>query len=209
MVNSNSFIERSIINQNNDAVLKYWNKNDTTKNIIIDILNNMDHKKKYIKWALENISNLFDFSCQTQQINFVLFVVLTFKNKYYAKISSGNIMDWVDIKSQKDIKYCNLISEPVSSWWLKGFNICSQLTECVICYEDTIDNIKTKCNHIFCRKCIGQHLLNKVNCPYCRTVLEADRRGNFYINRSFDNKYYFGHNLSYIFNPQPFRVYNY
>lgn len=170
-------------------------------------INTVNNKKNTIEWVLTNLPKLFGFLCEKQQINLVLFIVLNFNNEYYAKISSGKITDWIDLKSTKLMNVINLNKAPLSHWWIKGFNICSQLTECVVCYEDTSDNIKTKCKHIFCRQCIGTHVAtNKQDCPYCRTSLICDRRGNQYdiINNSvipqINSSYYYDYAGFYFSN---------
>lgn len=188
---SNVDLKSFILFKDSDSVLKYWNLNISAKYIIIECLNNMSDKKEHIKWALKCILDLFNFSCKKQQINFVLFVVLNFNNKYYAKITSGKIVDWCDLTSNKIFYIDSLHNEKLSSWWLKGFNVCSQIIECCICYEKTQDNIKNKCGHIFCRNCIGQHIKNNIECSYCRSSLLCDRRG-----RSYDND----HCNSYLHN---------
>lgn len=193
-----SYIALKIMSKDFENVIKYWNSSNTTKCIVIEKLNNINNKKEHIKWTLEHISDLFNFACENQQIAFVLFIVLNFPDKYYAKIKMGQIADWCDLTNNEKFHIMSLHNKSFSRWWLKGFNICSQSTECIICYENTSDNVKTKCNHIFCRKCIGQHLQIKTDCPYCRTSLLCDRRG-----KSYDNVYHttFRSLTDYLFTP--------
>lgn len=181
--NKRNAICSSIIHKESNNIKTYWYQDNSTRNTIIEVLNTICDNKENIGWTLECISELFNFACKQQQINFVLSVVVNFKDKYYAKITSGKIIDWCDLNAYKKTFHINsLHTEPLSSWWIKGFHICSQVCECVVCYDDTYDNIKTKCGHIFCRKCIGQHLEKKTDCPYCRTSLLCDRRGSSYDN---------------------------
>lgn len=45
---------------------------------------------------------------------------------------------------------------------------------CVICQDDVAeDSIRTKCEHLFCRACIMDHMVDHVRCPQCRVALEA------------------------------------
>lgn len=49
---------------------------------------------------------------------------------------------------------------------------CSEITDCSICFENMKDNIKLKCDHIFCNRCIKRWLTEKSNtCPTCRSVV--------------------------------------
>lgn len=46
--------------------------------------------------------------------------------------------------------------------------------ECPICYNTFTEfKIKLKCSHILCLSCITSWMLNKPNCPICRTVLKV------------------------------------
>lgn len=185
-------VKDMITNKKAYCLTEYWKFGKSTKLEIINVLAMTKcNKIEYVEWTLGQISDLFDFACKEQQINFVLFIVLNFKNKYYAKIKSGKIVAYADITSSEMIIYSDLHRKPLSDWWLKGFDICSQLTECVVCYEDTVDNVKTKCNHVFCRNCLGQHLMNKKDCPYCRTSLIGDRRGSSYDSIFRDSSYHY------------------
>ena len=51
---------------------------------------------------------------------------------------------------------------------------CKNLSNCSICFENMEDNIKLKCNHIYCEKCIKKWLTEKSNtCPVCRTEINV------------------------------------
>jgi len=42
-------------------------------------------------------------------------------------------------------------------------------TNCGICFENMIDNIKLNCEHVYCNRCIKKWLTEKSNtCPTCR-----------------------------------------
>ena len=50
---------------------------------------------------------------------------------------------------------------------------CSEITDCSICFENMKDNIKLKCDHIFCNRCIKKWLTEKSNtCPTCRKEVQ-------------------------------------
>lgn len=55
---------------------------------------------------------------------------------------------------------------------LTKFNELSKHTElsnCSICFENSEDNIKLNCDHIYCNRCIKKWLTEKSNtCPTCR-----------------------------------------
>ena len=44
-------------------------------------------------------------------------------------------------------------------------------TDCVICFEKIQRATITPCKHIFCRKCILQHLKHRNKCPCCRASI--------------------------------------
>lgn len=45
----------------------------------------------------------------------------------------------------------------------------NEVTNCGICFENMEDNIKLKCEHIYCNRCIKKWLTEKSNtCPTCR-----------------------------------------
>lgn len=168
-------IEYNIINNNSVFIQKYFSKNDENKNKLIYVLNKIKQKKKNIKWTLGVTPDLFDYACEQQQINFVLFVVINFNDEYYAKIIRGQIIDSCNLKTHKFTKLNELDSNSFSCWWARGFDINSKNTECCVCFENTTDNIVTHCGHIFCRKCMGNHLLRNDNCPYCRQSVDTFR----------------------------------
>jgi hypothetical protein len=59
----------------------------------------------------------------------------------------------------------NIISEET----FKKLESCNELSNCAICMENKKLNIKLKCGHIFCKKCIKTWLTEKANtCPTCR-----------------------------------------
>ena len=46
---------------------------------------------------------------------------------------------------------------------------CDEITNCSICFENMKDNIKLKCNHIYCTGCIKKWLTERSDtCPTCR-----------------------------------------
>ena len=45
----------------------------------------------------------------------------------------------------------------------------NEATNCGICFENMIDNIKLNCDHVYCNRCIKKWLTEKSNtCPTCR-----------------------------------------
>jgi len=56
----------------------------------------------------------------------------------------------------------NRVSEPVEP--------------CSICLDDInpSEQIKTKCNHMYHKKCLARWLVDKSSCPICRTNLKRD-----------------------------------
>lgn len=174
--------------------LKTFYENDIYKYTILDLINNfnIDDKKKHLEWLLDNLPQLFSDICRKQFISLALYIVINFNKKFYIEINNGKIIDHCDLSYQGFPTYHELTCGLKKDWWIKGFDIYTKPTECVVCYETTLDNVKTCCNHIFCRDCLGGHLKTKVDCPYCRTSLECDRRGK-HID---DNTRYFG-NLEY------------
>jgi len=49
---------------------------------------------------------------------------------------------------------------------------CNDITNCSICFENMKDNIKLKCDHIYCSECIKKWLTERSNtCPTCRTEI--------------------------------------
>lgn len=45
--------------------------------------------------------------------------------------------------------------------------------KCAICLEHFKDPVMTRCNHAFCRGCIGQALVASPYCPICKVALRA------------------------------------
>ena len=45
-----------------------------------------------------------------------------------------------------------------------------KLENCSICYEVKCE-LKTKCEHTFCEKCLETWLNNNTSCPFCRENL--------------------------------------
>mgnify|MGYP006100962121 FL=1 len=49
---------------------------------------------------------------------------------------------------------------------------CNEITNCSICFENMKDNIKLKCEHIYCSECIKKWLTERSNtCPTCRAEI--------------------------------------
>ena len=49
---------------------------------------------------------------------------------------------------------------------------CNEITNCSICFENMKDNIKLKCEHIYCSDCIKKWLTERSNtCPTCRAEI--------------------------------------
>jgi antitoxin component HigA of HigAB toxin-antitoxin module len=49
---------------------------------------------------------------------------------------------------------------------------CNDITNCSICFENMKDNIKLKCDHIYCSECIKKWLTERSNtCPTCRAEI--------------------------------------
>jgi antitoxin component HigA of HigAB toxin-antitoxin module len=49
---------------------------------------------------------------------------------------------------------------------------CNEITNCSICFENMKDNIKLKCDHIYCSECIKKWLTERSNtCPTCRAEI--------------------------------------
>jgi hypothetical protein len=180
------YIKSVIENQQNLLFSSAWyiaTQNEQIK--IINILCNLKiNKKEKINWALDIANNLFGVACELNQINFVIFVVTNFNDKYYAKIQSNKIIDYTSIRSQKQVTLDTLKNGLDSDWWLKGFNNIYKCVECPICFEEKTNNIKTKCKHVFCKDCIVSHLERQNDCPLCRNFLLQDRRYDniIYIN---------------------------
>ena len=192
-INKNKCIETIIAHQEKMLFVKKWNSANENEQInIINILNNLKiNKKDKIHWALCIICDLFEIACSFNQIEFVIFVVTNFKDKYYAKIKSNKVIDYTSIQSKRNID--TLENAPCSDWWLKGFNNISKCIECPICFEDTTDNAETKCKHVFCKKCITSHLEIQTICPLCRSSVLCDRRCKNYN----DLPKLYGHGFDY------------
>lgn len=50
--------------------------------------------------------------------------------------------------------------------------------ECMVCMDeitDSLDEIKTKCGHIYCLTCFVYHMRVSNSCGYCRTELVAEK----------------------------------
>lgn len=56
--------------------------------------------------------------------------------------------------------------------------------ECPICLEPCTKPFRLSCKHLFCRECIGKHLVDAIQynknayCPLCRTVINETTRKN-------------------------------
>jgi hypothetical protein len=46
------------------------------------------------------------------------------------------------------------------------------MSNCPICLEQLSNEIKTSCNHLFCKKCLDTWLSTKHTCPLCRNLLK-------------------------------------
>lgn len=45
--------------------------------------------------------------------------------------------------------------------------------ECIICFENLIDECKINCNHSFCKTCLYRWInKRKVTCPICRNEIK-------------------------------------
>ena len=58
-------------------------------------------------------------------------------------------------------------------------DIFGELEECCICLEDIQvkkNQIKTKCEHTFHKKCIQKWITKKTNCPMCRENIDVTTR---------------------------------
>ena len=42
---------------------------------------------------------------------------------------------------------------------------------CTVCFDESSDIIRTKCNHEFCLGCFRQWMQRSTTCPVCRTIL--------------------------------------
>jgi len=156
-------------------------------------LETLENKKENLEWFLNKFPFLFDDICKFNCLSLALFIAINFKSEYYVEIKNGKICDYTSIHSTKHISLSKLSKKSNSNWWLKGFDICTKNYECVICFENKSNNIKTQCNHIFCADCLGKHLSLNFKCPYCRTTLLNDRRKNSsqitYYNDIHNNMY--------------------
>ena len=89
------------------------------------------------------------------------------------------------IPSDYSTKQTDLISN--KTWWKWNISVVNTNTNacadadadvdvsvnqicknCPICFEESTNLVKTRCNHIFCKKCMHNYLILKHNCPLCR-----------------------------------------
>ena len=57
----------------------------------------------------------------------------------------------------------------LTEYQVDNLETCGNFLSCPICMEDSHENIKLPCNHVFCAQCIKKWLLkNKNTCPNCR-----------------------------------------
>ena len=54
--------------------------------------------------------------------------------------------------------------------------------ECSICMNTIKDKFQTKCEHNFCKSCLGQWLEKNNSCPMCREVLIDNSNKNLTID---------------------------
>jgi len=98
-----------------------------------------------------------------------------FYETFPSEISNESILFLINYRNRTYYYYIEE-SSPKNVINLEKFDSlekCTEIITCFICLEESEDNIKLPCNHIFCNKCIKKWLLSKSNtCPTCRKIVE-------------------------------------
>ena len=47
--------------------------------------------------------------------------------------------------------------------------------ECAICHDSIKSPVRANCGHVFCWRCLCEHMKNSNNCPICHTILEEKK----------------------------------
>ena len=75
----------------------------------------------------------------------------------------------IEMINNIDIQQHNNSKSIISNENFEKLEKCNELTNCSICFENMKDNIKLKCDHVYCNRCIKKWLTEKSNtCPTCR-----------------------------------------
>lgn len=169
---------------------------ELTYDKIINIFNNCKSIKAKYKWIILNKPPIF-IKDMIEIINFISNRVIQYpvyekhnveyffddiifiiKNKEQSpNINNIKINRIKCFKSQLELSINNNILESSIPIFYNIYNSKEEskvlpCSICSICMEKINNNrCITKCNHHYCINCIGQHLLNKKDCPLCRRVL--------------------------------------
>ena len=104
----------------------------------------------------ENLS--FKWACKNGHIEVAIWLQ-SIKPDIYQIISNINNIIIFDIIKQLQIDPNNILYIDINN-----------KNKCIICY-DTYCQVKTNCNHEYCKLCISKWLNNNNTCPYCRKSL--------------------------------------
>ncbi len=114
-----------------------------------------DGKVEFAKWIYSLLPDVLDehhfiAACENRRHSIVEWIHSLFPEQFqYTVNESGDIIPGTLLLSEKRV---------------------SEITQCVICYEDTSDVI-TSCNHQYCTTCIKEWMKRKRCCAYCRKSL--------------------------------------
>ena len=122
---------------------------------------------------IEHSTKLFDIICKKNLIDIALDLSNTFPNKYFVEITNNKICDFAscyqiipfDINTIKQKKVDKITNK---EWWFLGLTFNNDNIDCSICLNETNNNLKTKCGHVFCKPCIFEWSKMQNTCPHCR-----------------------------------------
>lgn len=160
-------------------------KNEFIENIIAKIGKNKNIDTNVLSKIMKKYTGLYNAICEKNIISFAVRLTVKFPYDYFVEIQNQKIIDFSDKKQAyyniKKYNTCNKIPNKV--WWNSGFLQNKNNVECSVCFNEKRENVKTKCNHVFCKECVFTWVKKNGNsCPLCRTIFFEENEISFQYN---------------------------